>query len=214
MQAKGRKEYQKMQKFFFKHQNDWLDRSASRERKEDRQEDLQKFLVSIRENEKYEEIKEYLEADDAFLYVKIFALQFFTIHHLKKYLPKGDEELINNVSIALVSNLPKKDNDIVKYSPFFTDLSGNLIPDEYLYNGILTPSVAEKMLNMTDLSLKIATRTNIEDEEDIQDADEMSEDDKEIEGHQHNVTSDPEFSEKLNSILEEIEDDSSIKVAD
>ncbi|MCE2715844.1 MAG: hypothetical protein ACK4V2_01945 [Pseudomonadota bacterium] len=199
---------------FFKHQNDWLEKSASREKKEDREKDLQDFLNSIQKNTMdFNEIREYLEADDKFLYVKMFALQFFSIKHLKKYLPKGDEELINEISIALISNLPKKDDDIVKFSPFFTDLAGQLIPDEHLHNGILTPSVAEDMLKIVtstiNPSAKIATRANNisdEDDMDIQDADEDVSDIYDVdEGNAYDAEEDPELSHKLNDILQEIE---------
>lgn len=211
--SEGTKNLLKNAAIFFRHQNDWLDKSATRESKEDREEDLGNFLKSIEigNDEIFNEIKDYLDADDRFLYVKMFALKFFSIKHLKKYLPKGDEELINDVSISLVSNLPKKDNDIVKYSPFFTDTSGQLIPDEYLHNGILTPSVAEDMLKAADSSIntstKIATRTTdlIDDEEDIQDADELNEETVEDEENTYNIENDPELSKKLGNILEKIE---------
>jgi len=207
---------------FFRNQNKWLDLSADRtpieKYTEERKEDLGKFLKDIESNQpqNFQRIKNYLDSTDPFLYVKMFALNFFTIEHLEKYLPKGDEELINELSIALISNLPKKDNDIVKFSPFFTDLSNQLIPDEKLQNGILTPNNAEDFLKVNDPSLsidsfsknispahpkKIAERANIDidiEPEDIQDADdETSESEDE----------DPELSNRLKGILAGLEDD-------
>lgn len=206
---------------FFRNQHKWLDLSADRtpieKYTEERKEDLEKFLkdIEIHQPQKFQRIKSYLESTDPFLYVKMFALNFFTIEHLEKYLPKGDEELINDLSIALISNLPKKDNDIVKFSPFFTDIYNQLIPDEKLQNGILTISSAENLLKTSDPSWsidsfpknithphtrKFAERANIDIEiepEDIQDADDEISD---------NEDEDPELSNRLKGILAGLED--------
>jgi hypothetical protein len=67
---------------FFKNQSKWLDISASREKQKDREEDLQSYIKdlesnlpkSAEESEKIRKIKNYLVANDPFLYVKMFAL--------------------------------------------------------------------------------------------------------------------------------------------
>ncbi len=212
---------------FFRNQSKWLDISAERtieKHMAEREEDLAKFLKDIKKDpsKNFKRIKNYLVANDEYLYVKMFALNFFTIDHLEKYLPKENKELINELSIELISNLPKKDNDIVKFSPFFTDLSGQLIPDEKLHGGILTPDVAEDMLKMAGQSIPApvapstykAERTqNIEeDDKDIQYADEeietnepSSEKQKGSSSPYDDKTDYEELDEELQNILEELE---------
>jgi len=172
--------------FFFKNQNKWLEISASREKIKDREEDLEKFLKDIEadSSKNVQKIKNYLVANDPFLYVKMFALNIFSVEHLEHYLPKGDVDLISELSMALVKDLPRKDGAAVNFSPAFTNISGQLIPDDKLNNGILTPSVAEDMLKTAGPFVprqiarvirqkKVATKAqHIDIDDDIQDADE------------------------------------------
>lgn len=172
--------------FFFKNQNKWLEISASREKIKDREEDLEKFLKDIEadSSKNVQKIKNYLVASDPFLYVKMFALNIFSVEHLEHYLPKGDVDLISELSLALVKDLPRKDGAAVNFSPAFTNTSGQLLPDDKLNNGILTLSVAEDMLKTEGpfvprqiarviAQKKVATKAqHIVIDEDIQDADE------------------------------------------
>lgn len=195
---------------FFRNQSKWLYISAERtieKHMAEREEDLAKFLKDIKKDpsKNFKRIKNYLVANDEYLYVKMFALNFFTIDHLEKYLPKENKELINELSIELISNLPKKDNDIVKFSPFFTDLSGQLIPDDKLHGGILTPDAAEDMLKMAGQSIPVHVTPSAYKAERTQN---IEEDDKDIQyADEDNTDEHSKLDKDLQDILKELEAD-------
>jgi hypothetical protein len=138
----------KIAEFFFKNQRGWLDKSTSKEDDPQRAKDIKEFLEEIEsKNPKdKEKIRNYLVASDPFLYVKIFALRYFNIEHLEKYLPKGGIAFNSTLALSLMKDLPRKDGSTVKFSPAFTDENGQLLPDSQLKYGILTPSAAEDLL--------------------------------------------------------------------
>lgn len=138
---------------FFKNQKEWRDRSTSKPDDPKRAEDIEEFLQEIQSDPfKVAKVRNYLVANDPFLYVKIFALRYFSIEHLEKYLPKGDTLLNSPISYALLEGLPRKEGSkdlpgpVVNFSPAFTDVNGKLLPDSKLKYGILTPSAAEDLL--------------------------------------------------------------------
>lgn len=136
---------------FFNNQREWLEKSASREKMDDprRISDIEEFLQELKSDpskvKDIPRIKAYLTPEDPFLHVKIFALRHFNVEHLERYLPKNSVD--QTLSTALLSNLPRKDDAVVKFGPAFTNLSGQLLPDSQLNNGILTPSAAKNLLN-------------------------------------------------------------------
>lgn len=133
--------------FFFKNQNEWLEKSV-KEDETQRAKDIEEYLREIQSNpSKAARIKKYLVASDPFLYVKIFALRRFSIEHLEKYLPYGVTELNSTLSLSLLKDLPrKKEGSVVNFSPAFTGENGQLFDDSKLRGGILTPSIAEELL--------------------------------------------------------------------
>lgn len=137
-------------KFFYENQNEWLNLSSSRDKLDDprRIEDLNAYLAEVmaRNPRDYQKIKNYLEANDQLLYVKIIALKHFSVEHLERYLPKG-KSIDTNLSFALLSNLPVKDGKAINFSPAFTSESGQLLPDNMLQRGILTIDIAKDMLS-------------------------------------------------------------------
>ena len=137
----------KIAELFFKNQSKWLDKSTSKEDDPKRAQDIEEYLQEIKaDTSKVVKVKNYLVASDPFLYVKIFALSYFSIEHLEKYLPKGDTTLNSIISLTLMKDLPRKEGSVVNFSPAFTDTTGQLLPDSQLKYGILTPSAAEDIL--------------------------------------------------------------------
>jgi len=230
----------KIAEMFFKNQSKWLDISASREKQKDREEDLQSYIKelendtpkSAEESEKIRKIKNYLVANDPFLYVKMFALNHFSIDHLEHYLPKGDVDLISTLSMSLVKDLPRSDGTAVNFSPAFTNLDGQLIPDGKLSHGILTPSVAEDMLKaagqffpkaeVTKSKKKFATKSKkeIKIDDEIQYADDDLGEDTEAEKYddpendmdledtnQYIADQTTEHSKKIEKILDKVAED-------
>ncbi len=141
----------KIAEFFYKGQNEWLGISAAREKFDDprRVEDLNSYFASIQsdKSKNLAKIKAYLEPSDPYLYVKIFALRYFSVEHLEKYLPKGRVD--TNISMSLLSNLPSKDGKAIIFSPAFTSTTGQLMPDSQLHRGILTSDAAKELLKKT-----------------------------------------------------------------
>ncbi len=148
--SQGPENAYKIAGLFFKNQSKWLDPSASREKMDDprRTQDIEEYLTEIKSDPSKDipRIKNYLAASDPFLYVKMFALRHFSIEHMAQHLPTGDAPLNSQISLALVKDLPRKDDAVVKFSPAFTNMSGQLLPESQLHNGILTPSAAEDLL--------------------------------------------------------------------
>lgn len=138
-------------KFFYEMQSEWLNLSASRDALDDtrRIEDLNSYLSELKNKmpNDFESIKNYLKPNDPYLYVKIVALKRFSIQHIMQYLPSGIQMVDLNLSLALMNNLPVKDGKVVNFSPAFTSVSGQVLPDDILHKGILTADVAKEMLS-------------------------------------------------------------------
>ncbi len=133
---------------FYQNQSDWLDKSSSREKIDDprRATDLTNFFTEIASSSPNDlpRIKAYLAPSDPYLYVKIFALRHFGVAHLERYLPKGQVDA--KLSMALLNNLPRKDDKAINFSPAFTSDSGQLMPSSQLSRGILTVEAATDLL--------------------------------------------------------------------
>ena len=137
---------------FFENQSKWLDPSVSRSNLDDpdRQKDIERFIKEISKDQSKNaaEINAYLKPEDPALYIKMFALQTgkFSLEDLKKYLPK--DSVNQKLSVELLRDLPRKDDAVVKFSPAFTyPQTGELVSDNNLDRGILTPSEAKKLLD-------------------------------------------------------------------
>jgi hypothetical protein len=146
--SQGPENAYKNAEFFFKNQNEWLEKSTVKEDDPKRAKDIEEYLTKIKSDpsKNVVKIKNYLVASDPFLYVKIFALRRFSIEHLETYLPYGVTALNSTLGLSLMKDLPRKEGAVVNFSPAFTDVSGQLLPDSQLKHGILTPSAAEDLL--------------------------------------------------------------------